>query len=56
MKGTHIYEREVTMGLATRVVVSSQDDLVAHVDGEILCTDAHRLEVDIIPRGLRVVI
>ena len=55
-KGTHIYEPEVTMSLATRVVVTSEDDLVAHVDGEILCTTAHRLEVVIIPHSLRVIV
>jgi diacylglycerol kinase (ATP) len=56
MQGTHIHEPEVTMGHATRVAVSSEDDLVAHVDGEILCTAAHRLEVEIIPHSLRVIV
>jgi len=56
MRGTHIYEPEVTMGHATRVVVTSEDDLVAHVDGEILCTAAHRLEMEIIPHSLRVIV
>jgi len=56
MRGTHIYEPEVTMGLVTRVVVSSEDNLVAHVDGEILCTAAHRLEVQVIPHSLRVIV
>ena len=56
MQGTHIYEPEVTMGHATRVVVTSEDDLVAHVDGEILCTAAHRLEMEIVPHSLRVIV
>jgi diacylglycerol kinase (ATP) len=56
MQGTHIYEPEVTMGHATRVVVTSEEDLVAHVDGEILCTAAHRVEMEIIPRSLRVIV
>jgi len=56
MQGTHIYEPEVTMAHATRVVVTSEDDLLAHVDGEILCTAAHRLEMEIITRSLRVIV
>lgn len=56
IRGTHIYEPEVTMGHATRVVITSEDDLVAHVDGEILCTAAHRLEIEIVPRSLRVIV
>lgn len=56
MQGTHIYEPEVTMGHATRVIVTSEDDLVAHVDGEILCTAAHGLEMEIVPHSLRVIV
>lgn len=56
IRGTHIYEPEVTMGHATRVVITSEDDLVAHVDGEILCTAAHQLEIEIVPRSLRVIV
>ena len=56
MQGTHIYEPEVTMSQAQRVVVTSDDDLVAHVDGEILCTAAHSLEIEIVPHSLRVII
>ncbi len=56
LQGTHIYEPEVTMGHATQVVVTSEDDLVAHVDGEILCTAAHRLEMEIVPHSLQVIV
>jgi YegS/Rv2252/BmrU family lipid kinase len=54
MKGTHVGREPVTMGRAQRVTVSSPDDLVAHVDGEMLCTDAHRIEFEILPERLRV--
>jgi YegS/Rv2252/BmrU family lipid kinase len=54
MKGTHVTRDPITMARAKRVTVSSSDGLVAHVDGEILCTDAHRLEFGILPRRLRV--
>jgi len=56
MQGTHIHEPEVTMSRAQRVIVRSENDLVAHVDGEIVCTAAHRLDVEIIPRSLRVIV
>jgi YegS/Rv2252/BmrU family lipid kinase len=54
MKGTHVGRAPVTMNQARHVVVSSPDDLVAHMDGEMLCTDAHRIEFEILPKCLRV--
>ncbi|MEA3345902.1 MAG: diacylglycerol kinase family protein [Chloroflexota bacterium] len=56
IQGTHIHEPKITMDHATRVVITSEDDLVAHADGEILCTAAHRLEMEVIPQGLRVIV
>lgn len=56
MQGTHIHEPEVTMSRARRVVVRSDDDLVAHVDGEIVCTAAHSLEMEIVPHSLQVIV
>jgi len=54
MKGTHVDREPVTMGRAQQVTISSPDDLVAHVDGEMLCTNAHRIEFEILPGRLRV--
>ena len=54
MKGTHVGREPVTMARARRVTISSPDDLVAHMDGEVLCTDSHRIEFEILPRRLRV--
>lgn len=54
INGTHVDHERVTMARARRVVISSPDDLIAHADGEVLCTDAHRLAFDILPRRLRV--
>jgi len=54
MKGTHVGREPITMARAKRVTISSPNDLVAHMDGEILCTDGHRLECEILPRRLRV--
>ncbi|HIP97268.1 MAG TPA: diacylglycerol kinase family lipid kinase [Anaerolineae bacterium] len=54
LKGTHVGRAPVTMARARRVTISSPNDLIAHVDGEVLCTDGHRLECEILPRRLRV--
>lgn len=55
IKGTHVDKPTVTMIRSRRVVITSQDPLIAHADGEILCTDAHRIECEILPRQIRVV-
>ena len=54
MKGTHVDREPVTMARARRVTISSPDSLVAHADGEMLCTDGHRIECEILPQRLRV--
>ncbi|MGD9144101.1 MAG: diacylglycerol kinase family lipid kinase [Anaerolineae bacterium] len=54
MQGTHVDKEPVTMIRARRVTISSPDDLVAHVDGEVLCTDGHQITCEILPRRLRV--
>jgi len=54
MKGTHVGREPITMAHARRVTISSPDDLIAHMDGEMLCTHAHRIEFEILPRRLRV--
>jgi len=55
MDGSHTNHKAVTMVRAKRLVITSPDNLVAHVDGEMLCTEAHRLTFEILPRRLRVV-
>jgi YegS/Rv2252/BmrU family lipid kinase len=54
MRGTHVDRDPVTMARAKRVRITSPDSLVAHVDGEILCTDGREIEFEILPRILRV--
>jgi YegS/Rv2252/BmrU family lipid kinase len=54
MNGTHVDREPVTMARAKRVTVSSPDSLVAHVDGEVLCTEGHKIECEILPKRLRV--
>jgi len=54
MNGSHVGHKAVTMARARRVTISSPDDLVAHMDGEVLCTDAHQIECEVLPQRLRV--
>lgn len=52
LKGTHLTHRMVSLQKARNVVISSEDPLHIHVDGEIICDEAHHLEVEIIPQVL----
>jgi YegS/Rv2252/BmrU family lipid kinase len=54
LQGTHVGRKHITMARARRVIISSPDGLTAHADGEMLCTAAHRLEFELLPRRLRV--
>ena len=54
MSGTHVGREPVTMARARRITVASPDSLVAHVDGEVLCLDGHKIECEILPNRLRV--
>ena len=55
LKGTHTELSDVvTMARAGRVTMSSSDNFIAHADGEVLCTEAHRIEFELLPQRLRV--
>ena len=55
MKGTHIHEKDVMTMRSRHVIITSQDSLIAHTDGELICTDAHRIECEILPKRLRLI-
>jgi YegS/Rv2252/BmrU family lipid kinase len=55
MKGKHITEKPVRMLRTRTITVSSDAPLPVHADGDILYTDAHRLEVEVLPGKLRVI-
>lgn len=55
IKGTHIHHKDVTMLRSTHVIITSQDSLIAHTDGELICTDAHRIECELLPKRIRVI-
>ena len=54
MRGTHVDLEPIRMVRARHVTISSPDNLVAHMDGEVLCTHSHQLECEILPQRLRV--
>jgi len=55
MKGTHITEEPVHMTRARKITLTSAEPLPVHADGEILYTDAHELEVELLPAALDVI-
>ncbi|MGD9029460.1 MAG: diacylglycerol kinase family lipid kinase [Anaerolineae bacterium] len=54
LKGTHVDLDPITMLQAREVTISSPDGLIAHVDGEVLCTDAPWIKCEIIPGALTI--
>jgi len=54
MKGTHVKYKATTMARAKKVTITSEDNLIAHIDGEIICTQGHKIECEIIPKRLQV--
>ncbi len=54
LRGTHTDLDPVTMARAKTVTISSSDGLVAHIDGEVLCTDAPEIKCEILPQVLDV--
>jgi diacylglycerol kinase family enzyme len=53
--GKHVTRPEVTLGRSTRLTISSEHPLPVGADGEILSTEAHHLEFEVIPGKLRVI-
>ncbi|MCB9153285.1 MAG: diacylglycerol kinase family lipid kinase [Caldilineae bacterium] len=54
-KGKHVGEPAVEMSRFTHLVVESESPLPVHADGEILWTDARRVEIEVLPDRLDVV-
>lgn len=55
MAGTHLSDPRVKERKAHKVSVISDDPLHVHVDGEIPCDTAHRIEAEILPGQLRII-
>ena len=52
IKGTHIHEEEIRVERASHVVMTTDGDLVAHADGELICEHEKRLEFHLHPQAL----
>jgi diacylglycerol kinase (ATP) len=52
MKGTHVTHPEIRMARAHKIVVSSDEPLPVHADGEIIYTGATHIEVELLPQKL----
>lgn len=52
--GKHTTSADVRMGLAKKVVVSSERPFPVHADGELLCSEANEVTLEVRPNVLRV--
>lgn len=56
MKGTHLTHPAVTFKKARHVVIESASPLIMEADGEMPFRDARRMEIELLPRRLRVIV
>ncbi len=54
LQGTHTDLDPITMDQTEDITISSADGLVAHVDGEVLCTDCPQIRCEILPGVLEI--
>ncbi|HSR31295.1 MAG TPA: diacylglycerol kinase family protein [Anaerolineae bacterium] len=52
MRGTHITDRDITMGQGRKVTVTSESPWAAQIDGEIYGVGARHFEVELFPQRL----
>ncbi len=55
MQGTHLGDPRVQFARAARVVIESPDALTIEADGEIPFVGVHRVEVEVLPKRLQVI-
>lgn len=56
LRGTQATQEPIQTGRVRRVVVTAVEGVLpAHADGETLCTDGRRLELEILPRQIEVI-
>lgn len=56
MRGTQATQEPIWMGHARHIVITALDGVLpAHADGEILCTDATRIELELLPQEIEIV-
>ena len=56
MRGTQATQEPIKMGQAREIVVTAiKGALPAHADGETLCTDGQRLEMELLPGQIEII-
>jgi len=56
MRGTQSTQRPIKTGRAQRVTITAIEGVLpAHADGEMLCTEGQRLELELLPRRIDIV-
>ncbi len=56
LHGTQSTQKEITTGQAARISITAVEGaLPAQTDGEILCVDGQRLEIELLPRQIEVI-
>lgn len=56
MKGTHLNHPAITFKKARKVVIESPTTMIMEADGEMPFKDARRMEIEILPKRLRVMV
>jgi diacylglycerol kinase (ATP) len=56
MKGTHLNHPAITFKKARKVVIESPSPMIMEADGEMPFHDARRMEIEILPKRLRVMV
>jgi YegS/Rv2252/BmrU family lipid kinase len=54
MRRTHLDKDPVTYGRTKHIVITSDDPMPVVADGEIMTTEAHRLEIEVLPGRMQV--
>ncbi len=56
LRGTQATQEPITTGQAARISIAAvEGSLPAHADGEILCVEGDRLEIELLPRQIEVI-
>jgi YegS/Rv2252/BmrU family lipid kinase len=55
LDGSHTGLKEVTMDKTDKIIIESEDNLPVHCDGEILGMNLHKIEIEVIPKILKVI-
>jgi YegS/Rv2252/BmrU family lipid kinase len=56
LRGTQASQKEIAIGRAAHISITAlEGSLPAQTDGEILCVDGRRLEIELLPRQLEVI-